>query len=99
MFVGRIIVDDGGPLSLSRRVLAQDRRQPRELRRRVAIEPVIGHLNAEHRMGRNYLAHHAGDAVNAVLAAAGYNFHLLLRWLELLLSRLLATQKAAAALQ
>jgi IS5 family transposase len=34
-------------------VLAPDRRQPRELRRRVAIEPVIGHLNAEHRMGRN----------------------------------------------
>ena len=29
----------------------------RELRRRAAIEPVIGHLKAEHRMGRNYLAH------------------------------------------
>ena len=71
----------------------------RELRRRAAIEPVIGHLKAEHRMGRNYLAHHAGDAVNAVLAAAGYNFHLLLRWLELLLSRFLAAPKAAAALQ
>src|SRR5262245_57655712 len=71
----------------------------RKLRRRAAIEPVIGHLKAEHRMGRNYLAHHAGDAVNAVLAAAGYNFHLLLRWLELLLSRFLAAQKAAAALQ
>jgi transposase, IS5 family len=49
-------------------------------------------------MGRNYLAHHAGDAANAVLAAAGYNFHLLLRWLELVLSRFLAAQKAAAAL-
>jgi IS5 family transposase len=60
---------------------------------------VIGHLKAEHRMGRNYLAHHAGDAVNAVQAAAGYNFHLLLRWLERLLSRFLATQRAAAALQ
>jgi IS5 family transposase len=50
-------------------------------------------------MGRNYLAHCAGDAVSAVLAAAGYNFHLLLRWPELLLSRFLAAQKAAAALQ
>jgi IS5 family transposase len=40
----------------------------RELRRRAAIEPVIGHLKAEHRMGRNHLAHRAGDAVNAVLA-------------------------------
>jgi hypothetical protein len=26
----------------------------RELRRRSAVEPVIGHLKAEHRMGRNY---------------------------------------------
>ena len=69
----------------------------RELRRRAAIEPVIGHLKAEHRMGRNYLAHRTGDAVSAVLAAAGYNFHLLLRWLELLLSGFLAAQKAAAA--
>jgi transposase, IS5 family len=71
----------------------------RELRRRAAIEPVIGHLKAEHRMGRNYLAHHAGDAVNAVLAAAGYNFHLLVRWLELVLSRFLAAQKAATRRQ
>ncbi len=38
----------------------------RELRRRAAIEPVIGHLKAEHRMGRNHLAYHAGDAANAV---------------------------------
>ena len=28
----------------------------RELRRRSAVEPVIGHAKAEHRMGRNYLA-------------------------------------------
>jgi IS5 family transposase len=27
-------------------------------------------------MGRNYLAHASGDAINAVLAAAGYNFSL-----------------------
>ena len=61
----------------------------RELRRRSAVEPVIGHLKAEHRMGRNYLAHKAGDAANAVLAAAGYNFSLLLRWLRLLLFKIL----------
>jgi hypothetical protein len=34
-----------------------------------------------------------------VLAAAGYNFHLLLRWLQRLLSMFLAAEKAAAALQ
>ena len=50
----------------------------RELRRRSAVEPVIGHAKAEHRMGRNYLAGTHGDAANAVLAAAGYNFRRLL---------------------
>jgi IS5 family transposase len=53
----------------------------RDLRRRSAVEPVIGHLKAEHRMDRNYLAGQAGDATNAVLAAVGYNFRLLLIWL------------------
>ena len=53
----------------------------RELRRRPAVEPVIGHLKEDHRMGRNYLAGRAGDAANAVLAAVGYNFRLLLVWL------------------
>jgi transposase, IS5 family len=62
----------------------------REMRRRSAVEPVIGHIKAEHRMGRNYLWYRQGDAINAVLAAAGYNFSLLLRWLRRLLLRILA---------
>jgi transposase, IS5 family len=57
----------------------------RELRRRSAVEPVIGHLKAEHRMGRNYLWHRHGDASNAILAAVGYNFRRLIQWLKLLL--------------
>ena len=57
----------------------------RELRRRSVAEPVIGHLKSEHRMGRNYLWHRQGDVTNAVLAAAGYNFRRLIRWLRLLL--------------
>ena len=68
----------------------------RELRRRSAVEPVIGHSKAEHRMGRNYLAGTHGDAANAVLAAAGYNFRRLLDWLALLLSAILAALTAAA---
>ncbi|MEH2564274.1 hypothetical protein V1289_003901 [Bradyrhizobium sp. AZCC 2289] len=62
----------------------------RELRRRSAVEPVIGHLKAEHRMGRNYLWYRRGDANNAVLAAVGYNFRRLIRWLSLLLRQLLS---------
>jgi IS5 family transposase len=62
----------------------------REMKRRAAVEPVIGHLKAEHRLGRNYLKGRDGDRINAVLAAAGYNFGLLLRWLERLLRALIA---------
>jgi IS5 family transposase len=67
----------------------------RELRRRSAVEPVIGHLKADHRMGRNFLAHTAGDAANAVLAAAGYNFRRLLAWLAILCAFLRAAFSAS----
>jgi hypothetical protein len=40
-------------------------------------------------MDRNHLAGRAGDAANAVLAAVGYNFRLLLAWLAALLCLLL----------
>ena len=42
---------------------------------------MIGHLKAEHSMGRNHLAHAPGDVANAVLAAVGYNVRRLLAWL------------------
>jgi len=69
------------------------------LGRRPAVEPVIGHLKEDHRMGRNFLAGQAGDATNAVLAAVGYNFRLLLAWLAglwWLLRRLVRSASAAA---
>jgi IS5 family transposase len=66
-------------------------------RRRAAVEPVIGHLKQDHRMGRNFLAFTEGDANNAVLAAVGYNFSLLLNWLRLLCAFFLALFATAAA--
>jgi transposase, IS5 family len=63
----------------------------REMKRRAAVEPVIGHVKAEHRMDRNFLKGRDGDRINAVLAAAGYNFSLLLRWLAALLRALFLT--------
>jgi len=60
----------------------KDRQQ---LKRRQAVEPVIGHLKADHRMARCWLKGSVGDAVNTVLAAAGFN----LRWLMRALVRLL----------
>jgi IS5 family transposase len=69
----------------------------RDLRRRSAVEPVIGHAKGEHRMGRNFLKGAHGDAANAVLAAAGYNFRRLLAWLAALWRVLVMAMRAAAA--
>ncbi|MDZ7719471.1 MAG: IS5 family transposase [Balneolaceae bacterium] len=55
------------------------RRMRRRFRKRAGIEPIIGHLKSDHRMGQNYL--HGSDSPykNALLAAAGWN---LKKWME-----------------
>ncbi|MFY9115693.1 MAG: IS5 family transposase [Bacteroidales bacterium] len=53
----------------------------RKFRQRAGIEPVIGHLKRDHRMLRNYLKGTAGDAINTMMAAAGYNLrHWIIQW-------------------
>lgn len=56
----------------------------RELRRRAAVEPVIGHTKSDGLLERNRLAGARGDAINAVLVGAGHNVRLLLAWLKVL---------------
>jgi transposase, IS5 family len=51
----------------------------RMLKRRQAIEPIIGHLKQDHRMDRCHLKGEMGDRMHAVLCAAGYNIKWLLR--------------------
>ncbi|PVE44441.1 IS5/IS1182 family transposase [Limnohabitans planktonicus II-D5] len=51
----------------------------KDLKRRQAIEPIIGHLKADHRMNRCHLKGSLGDSLHAVLCAAGYNIRWLLR--------------------
>jgi IS5 family transposase len=58
-------------------IRSMDDRERRQLARRQAIEPIIGHLKADHRMGRCHLKGELGDRLHTVLCAAGYN----LRWL------------------
>lgn len=60
------------------------RAQRRWLKRRQAVEPAIGHLKSDHRMERCWLRGEQGDAIHAVLCAAGYN----LRWLLRAIARL-----------
>ena len=63
----------------SHRDVTRTRRKRR--RRRSAVEPIIGHLKSDTRMGRCFLKGLAGDAINAILAAAGLNLRKLLRGL------------------
>ncbi len=64
-------------------------------KRRAAIEPVIGHLKEDNRMHRNPYKGMAGDAINATLSAAGFNFRKLLAFfLRLLLGRVFALRMA-----
>lgn len=61
----------------------------REMRRRNAIEPVIGHMKGDGLLDRNHLAGPEGDAINAILCAAGHNFRLLLAWFREILALIL----------
>ncbi len=49
-------------------------------KRRSAIEPVIGHTKHDHGMVRNFLLGKAGDSMNAVLTACGFNLAKLVRF-------------------
>lgn len=51
----------------------------RWFKRRSAIEPVIGHMKSDNRMGRNFLSGEAGDRMNAMLAGCGFNLRKLIR--------------------
>jgi transposase, IS5 family len=60
----------------SKRLSPQQRRR---LKRRQAVEPAIGHLKHDNGMDRCWLMGQTGDALHAVLCAAGYNIRWLLR--------------------
>ncbi len=53
------------------------------IRRRSAIEPTIGHMKADGKLGRNWLKGALGDAIHAVLCGAGHNLRMILRKLRL----------------
>lgn len=60
----------------AKRISAQDRAL---LKRRQAIEPIIGHLKTDHRMDHCHLKGEIGDRLHAALCVAGYNINWLLR--------------------
>ena len=66
------------------RIKSMSERQKRQLKRRQAIEPAIGHVKHDNRMIRCYLKGSIGDALHAMSCAAGYN----IRWLMRAIMRL-----------
>ena len=60
----------------------------RKLKRRNAVEPVIGHMKSDGRLARNFLKCVEGDAMNALLCGAGHNLRKILKKLRLLCAQL-----------
>ena len=65
-----------------------------ELKRRSAVEPVIAHMQADHRMSKNHLKGHSGDRFNVKMAAIGFNFRRILKWLMALVLWLIVSMRA-----
>lgn len=54
------------------------RAERKRKRRRSSVEPVIGHLKSDHRLGRCFLKGRIGDKLNGIGSAAGFNIRKLL---------------------
>ena len=52
----------------------QSNKGRKQCRSSAAIEPIIGHMKMQYRLGRNYLKGTRGDIINALMAAASINF-------------------------
>ena len=71
--------DGEGIIHIARRGLRKVKPSLRKwLRRRSAIEPLIGHMKNDGRLDRNHLSGTEGDRMNALLCACGYNLRKLL---------------------
>jgi IS5 family transposase len=71
----------------------------RELKRRNAIEPIIGHMKNDGLLHRNYLKGTDGDAINVILCGAGQNLRLILRYLRILWLKICCALLRNAALK
>jgi IS5 family transposase len=69
----------------------------RDLRRRSAIEPAIGHMKTDGRLARCALKGTLGDALHAVLCGCGHNIRMILAHLRAIVAVILAALIAAIA--
>jgi len=78
---------NGVTISTPKPPLKRDSRYARikkrkKFRRRAGIEPVIGHLKSDFRMGQNYLNGANSPKINAMLSATGWNLKKLMKKLK-----------------
>ena len=67
----------------------QKRKKHRRFCKRAGIEPVIGHLKSDNRLGRNFYKGLFGDSINVMLAAAAFNFRRAMRALFVAVLRIM----------
>lgn len=84
--VGQVFADQGykghgienTEVFLSRQKRGITKTLKRHLKRRQSIEPLIGHLKVDGKMGRNTLKGVLGNEINALLSGAGFNLRTIL---------------------
>jgi len=59
-----------------------NRRQWQDVKRRQAIEPHIGHMKSDGKLGRNYLRGLLGDKLHVMFCAIGHNMRLICNYLR-----------------
>ena len=80
--VGKTKISTPDYRPLKRDTEYQKKKKRKKFRKRAAIEPVIGHLKTNFRMGQNYLHGNNSPQINAFLAAAGWNLKKLMLKLQ-----------------
>ena len=81
--IGDTIISTPDYRPLKRDSKYQKNKKRKKFRRRAAIEPVIGHLKTDFRMGQNYLHGKESPQINAFLAATGWNLKKIMKKLKL----------------
>lgn len=81
------------PTSGAKLLISHTRKLPARLKkllkRRQVVEPMIGHMKSDGLLARNWLQGEIGDAVHALLCAAGHNLRMILAYLRALLMHLM----------
>ncbi len=86
--IGNTIISTPDYRPLKRDTAYQKRAKRKKFQRRAAIEPVIGHLKTDFRMGQNYLQGKNSSQINAFLAATGWNLKKMMKKLKLELEKI-----------